>query len=108
MLRARIPKVPDLVYQLPHHDASPTQTNIEAKQVVAILTNVNRQTEVRASHSLMVLSREPEIMKGPGTGPPFLYCVCVCVCVCVCRSAGVYLMSRSRIKGCLFKRAGRV
>ncbi len=38
-----------------------------------VLASVNRQTPVNASHSLMVLSLEPEIRKGPGVGPPFLF-----------------------------------
>lgn len=36
-------------------------------------TSVIKQAPVNASHTLIVLSREPEIRKGPGAGPPFFF-----------------------------------
>ena len=39
-----------------------------------LLTNVMRHTPVKASHILMVLSRDPEMRNGPGAGPPFFFC----------------------------------
>ena len=38
-----------------------------------MLTNVRRHAPLRASHNLMVLSREPEIINGPGC-PPAFFC----------------------------------
>ena len=46
----------------------------ELNNGVMMLTSVMRHTPVKASHILMVLSRDPEMRNGPGAGPPFFLC----------------------------------